>query len=168
MNTTTMNQNIEELLSTIVFPSEVIEDEDEYRFRKNIAEDYLSYDEKIYTGERSKQDSLKKIHDYAKIWGARNALNTLVEWVLPEPAQGDFDAIVDPDEEPDIVTGENRARVLDMFNDRFDYDEFDEDIPKLKSMFNVLVDEMLAKELTKHDLEVVAIDIWNTIHSDIG
>ena len=143
-----MNQNIEELLSTIVFPSEVIEDEDEYRYRKNIAEDYLSYDEKIYTGERSKQDSLKKIHDYAKIWGARNALNTLVEWVLPEPAQGDFDAIVDPDEEPDMVTGENRARVLDMFN--------------------VLVDEMLAKELTKHDLEVVAIDIWNTIHSDIG
>ena len=35
-------------------------------------------------------------------------------------------------------------------------------------MFNVLVDEMLATELTDHDLEVVAMDIWNTIHGDIG
>lgn len=163
-----MNQKIEVLFNSIDLPNEIIEDEDEYRFRRNLAADYLSYEEKIYKGERSKQDSLNKIHDYAKIWGVRNALNTLVEWVLPRPAQGIFDAIVDPDEEPDMVTGENRYRVLEMFNDRFDYDIFDEDIPKLKSMFNVLVDEMLVKELTDHDLEVVAMDIWNTIHSDIG
>ena len=163
-----MNQYIGELFNSINLPDEIIVDEGEYRFRRNLAADYLSYEEKIYTGERNKDESLKKIHDYAKIWGVRNALNTLVEWVLSEPAQGDFDTIVDPDEEPDMVTGENRVRVLDMFNDRFDYDEFDEDIPKLKSMFNVLVDEMLAKELSEHDLEVVAIDIWNTIHSDIG
>ena len=163
-----MNQNITDLLNSVYEPTQIIDDENEYRFRRNIAENYLSYEETIYTGERSKQDSLKKIHDYAKIWGARNALNTLVEWVLPEPAQGNFDAIVDPDEEPDMVTGENRSRVLDMFNDRFEYDEFDEDIPKLKTMFNVLVDEMLAKELTDHDLEMVAMEIWNTIHGDIG
>ncbi len=115
-----------------------------------------------------KHDSLKTIHDYAKIWGARNALDTLINVVLPESAQGYFDDIVDPDEETDMVTGENRASVLDMFNDRFDYDEFDEDIPKLKNMFIVLVDEMLAKELSEHDLEVVAMDIWNTIHGNIG
>ncbi len=163
-----MNQNITDLLNSVYEPTQIIDDENEYRFRRNIAENYLSYEETIYTGERSKQDSLKKIHDYAIIWGIRNALNTLVEWVLPEPAQSDFSAIVDPDEEPDMVTGENRSRVLDMFNDRFEYDEFDEDIPKLKTMFNVLVDEMLAKELTDHDLEMVAMEIWNTIHGDIG
>ena len=163
-----MNKIIEEQLNSICEPTEIIDNESEYRFRRNIAENYLSYEETIYTGERSKQESLKKIHDYAKIWGIRNALNTLVEWVLPEPAQGDFDCIVDDDEEPDMVTGENRNRVLEMFNNRFDYDEFDEDIPKLRSMFNILVDEMLAKELTDHDLEVVAMDIWNTLHSDIG
>lgn len=163
-----MNLNIKELFDSIHEPSQIIDDENEYRFRRSIAENYLSCEETIYTGERSKQDSLEKIHDYAKIWGVRNALNTLVEWVLPEPAQGDYDAIVDPDEEPDMVTGENRARVLDMFNDRFEYDESDEDIPKLKSMFNVLVDEMLAQELSDHDLEVVAMDIWYTFHGDIG
>jgi hypothetical protein len=163
-----MNPNIAELLNSIHEPTEISDDENEYRFRRSIAQNYLSYEEKIYTGERSKQDSLKKIHDYAKIWGVRNALNTLLEWTLPDPAQGDFGAIVDPDEEPDMVTGENRDRVLDMFNERFDYDEFDEDIPKMKLMFNVLVDEMLAKELTEHDLEMVAMDIWYTIHDDIG
>ena len=163
-----MNQNVEDLLNSIDLPNEIIEDEGEYRIRRNIAENYLSYEEKIYTGERSKQDSLKKIRDYAKIWGVRNALNTLVEWVLPEPAQGDYDDIVDPDEEPDMVTGENRERVLDMFNERFDYDEFDDDIPKQMKMFNVLVDEMLSKELSDHDLEMVAIEIWSTMHSDIG
>lgn len=164
-----MNKNVEDLLNSIQEPSEIIDDESEYRFRRNIAEKYLSYEETIFTGERSKQDSLKKIHDYAKIWGVRNALYTLIEWVLPEPAADDGPlSIVDPDEEPDMVTGENRDRVLEMFNDRFDYDEFDEEIPKLKSMFNVLVDEMLAKELTDHDLEVVAMDIWNTIHGEIG
>ena len=163
-----MNHNITDLLNSIYEPTQIIDDENEYRFRRNVAENYLSYEETIYTGERSKQDSLNKIHDYAKIWGIRNALNTLVEWVLPEPAQGDFDAIVDPDEEPDMVTGENRFRVLDMFNDRFEYNEFDKDIPKLKTMFNVLVDEMLVKELTDHDLEMVAIEIWYTMHSDIG
>ena len=163
-----MNKIIEEQLNSICEPTEIIDNESEYRFRRNIAENYLSYEETIYTGEQSKQESLKKIHDYAKIWGVRNALNTLVEWVLPEPAQGDFDCIVDDDEEPDMVTGENRGRVLEMFNNRFDYDEFDEDVPKLRSMFNILVNEMLAKELTDHDLEVVAMDIWNTLHSDIG
>ena len=35
-------------------------------------------------------------------------------------------------------------------------------------MFNVLVDELLFQELNDHDLEIVAIDIWNTIHGDIG
>ncbi len=163
-----MNQNIEKLFNSIEFPDEIIEDESECRFRRNIAVDYLSYEEKIYTGERSKQDSLKKIHDYAKIWGVRNALETLVECVLPEPAQGAFGSIVDPDEEPDMVTGENRIRVLEMFNNRFYFDVFDEDIPKIKSMYNILVDEMLAKELTAHDLEMVAIDIWFTLHSVIG
>ena len=164
----TMNQNIEELLNSIELPTEIIEDEGEYQFRRNLAANYLSYDEKIYTGEQSKEESLKKIHDYAKIWGVRNALYTLINVVLPEPAQGDFDEIVDPDEEPDMVTGENRTRVLEMFNDRFDYDESDKDIPKFMSMFNVLVDEMLAKELSDPDLEEVAMDIWNTIHGNIG
>lgn len=163
-----MNQNIEKILNSIDWPDEIIEDENEYQFRRKLASDYLSYEDNIYSGEMSKQDSLKTIHDYAKIWGARNALDTLINVVLPESAQGYFDDIVDPDEETDMVTGENRASVLDMFNDRFDYDEFDEDIPKLKNMFIVLVDEMLAKELSEHDLEVVAMDIWNTIHGNIG
>lgn len=163
-----MNQQIEELFNSIQLPTEIIDNEDEYRFRRNIAENYLSYEETIYTGNRSKKDSLKKIHDYAKIWGVRNALLTLVEDVLPEPAQGDFDCIVDDEEEPDMVTGENRERVLEMFNDRFDYDEWDEDIPKLSKMFNVLVDVMLARQLSDHDLEMVAIEVWSTMHSDIG
>ena len=163
-----MDQNIEELFNSIQEPIEIIDDEGEWRFRWNIAEKYLSYEEKIYTGEQSKLDSLKKIHDYAKIWGVRNALNTLVECVLPEPAQGDYDDIVDPDEEPDMVTGENRNRVLDMFHQKYDYDEFDRDFPQLKNMFNVLVDEMLAKELTNHDLEMVAMRIWDTRHGNIG
>ncbi len=163
-----MNQNIEILFNSLTLPTEIIDDENVYRFRRDIAEKYLSYDEKIYTGERSKEDSIKKIHDYATIWGVRNALNTLIEGVLPEPAQGDFDCIVDEDEEPDMVSGENRDKVLTIFNSRFEYDEFDEDIPKLKHMFNVLVDELLFQELNDHDLEIVAIDIWNTIHGDIG
>lgn len=164
-----MNQDVEELFNSLHEPIEVCDDENEYQFRRNIATNYLSYEEKIYTGERSKQDSLKKIHDYAKIWGVNNALCTLVEWTLPEPAQGDYDYIVDPDEEPDMVTGENRSRVLEMFNNRFNYDELDKkEIPVLKNVFNVLVDEMLAYELTAHDLEMVAMEIWGIIHSDIG
>ena len=163
-----MNNKIEELFNSIHLPTEVINDENEKEIRESIAANYLSYEEKLYTGERSKQDSLKKIHDYAKIWGVRNALTTLVIFTLPHPAQGFYDYIVDPDEEPDMVTGENRERVLKMFNSRFEFDEWDENIPKLKTMFNVLVDEMLAKELTEHDLEMVAMDIWNTMHSDIG
>lgn len=164
-----MNPDIKDLLNSIHQPIEIIDDENEYKFRRKIAEHYLSYEETIYTGERSKQDSLKKIHDYAKIWGARNAINTLVEWVLPNPAADDGPlSIADPDEDPDMISGDNRNRVLELFNERFDYDEFDEDIPKMKLMFNVLVDEMLAKELTEHDLEMVAMDIWNTIHGDIG
>ena len=163
-----MNKEIEDLFNRLSLPTEVSDDEKEYRFRRNIAEKYLTYEETIYTGERSKEDSLKKIHDYATIWGVRNALNTLIEWVLPEPAQGDFDCIVDEDEEPEMVSGVNRDKVLRLFNSRFDYDEWDEDIPKMKHMFNVLVDELLSQELTAHDLEVVAMDIWNTLHSDIG
>ena len=115
-----MNKIIEEQLNSICEPTEIIDNESEYRFRRNIAENYLSYEETIYSGEQRKQDSLKKIHDYAKIWGLKNALYTLVEIVLPEPAQCDFDDIVDPDEEPDMVTGENRDKVLEMFNEEFD------------------------------------------------
>ena len=63
---------------------------------------------------------------------------------------------------------ENRNKVLEMFNARFDYDEWDRDYPKLKNMFNVLVDELLAQELTDHDLEMVAMCLWNTIHGDIA
>ena len=163
-----MNPDIEELFQNIQEPTEPIDDETEYQFRRDVAQKYLSYEETIFTGERSKQDSLKKIHDYAKIWGVSNALNTLIEEVLPEPAQGDYDYIVDEDEEPDMVTGENRNKVLEMFNARFDYDEWDRDYPKLKNMFNVLVDELLAQELTEHDLEMVAMCIWNTIHGDIA
>ena len=164
-----MNPDIAELLKSIHEPTEISDDENEYRFRRSIAQKYLSYEETIYTGERCKQDSLKKIHDYAKIWGVRNALYTLIELVLPDPAADDgLLSIADPDEDPDMISGDNRNRVLEMFNERFDYDEFDEDIPKMKLMFNVLVDEMLAKELTEHDLEVVAIDIWKTMHGDIG
>lgn len=160
-----MNKNVEDLLNSIHEPTVITDDESECSFRRNIARNYLSYQETIYTGERSKQDSLKKIHDYAKIWGFRNALTTLLEDVLPEPAEVDFDDIDDGD---DLASGENRERVLDMFYDRFDFDEFDEDIPKLKRMFNVLVDKMLTNELSEHDLEMVAIDIWSTEHSDIG
>lgn len=163
-----MNYNIADLLNRVYEPSQIIDDENEYRFRRNIAENYLSYEDKFFSGERSKQDSLKIIHDYAKIWGVRNALNTLVEWVLPEPPQGEYDCIVDGDEEPDMVTGENRERVLELFYERFDYDEWDEDIPKLKNMFNVLVDVLIAHELSEHDLEMVAMRIWDTIHDDIG
>ena len=163
-----MNPDIEELFQNIQEPTGPIDDETEYLFRRDVAQKYLSYEETIFTGERSKQDSLKKIHDYAKIWGVSNALNTLIEWELPEPAQGDYDCIVDEDEEPDMVTGENRNKVLEMFNARFDYDEWDRDYPKLKKMFNVLVDELLAQELTDHDLEMVAMCIWNTIHGDIA
>lgn len=163
-----MNPDIEELFQNIQEPTEPIDDETEYQFRRDVAQKYLSYEETIFTGERSKQDSLKKIHDYAKILGVSNALNTLIEWVLPEPAQGDYDCFIDEDEEPDMVTGENRNKVLEMFNARFDYDEWDRDYPKLKNMFNVLVDELLAQELTEHDLEMVAMCIWNTIHGDIA
>ena len=143
-----MNPDIEELFQNIQEPTGPIDDENEYLFRRDVAQKYLSYEETIFTGERSKQDSLKKIHDYAKIWGVSNALNTLIEWELPEPAQGDYGCIVDEDEEPDMVTGENRNKVLEMFN--------------------VLVDELLAQELTDHDLEMVAMCIWNTIHGDIA
>lgn len=164
-----MNPDIEELFQNIQEPTEPIDDETEYHFRRDVAQKYLSYEETIFTGERSKQDSLKKIHDYAKIWGISNALNTLIEWVLPEPAADDGPlSIADPYEEPDMVTGENRNRVLEMFNVRFDYDEWDRDYLKLKNMFNVLVDELLAQELTDHDLEMVAMCIWNTIHGDIA
>ena len=163
-----MNKDIEEAFNSIQMPTERIDDEAEYKFRRNIAENYLSYKETIYTGERSKQDSLKKIHDYAKVWGVRNALETLIEWELLDPAQGFYDAIVDEDEEPDMVTGENRAKVLDMFNKRFNFNRRDEDTPKMIEMFNILVDEMLAQELSAHDLEVLAMDIWGTEYSEIG
>ena len=162
-----MNKIIEEQLNSICEPTEIIDNESEYRFRRNIAENYLSYEETIYSGEQRKQDSLKKIHDYAKIWGLKNALYTLVEIVLPEPAQCDFDDIVDPDEEPDMVTGENRDKVLEMFNEEFDYDSCERDDPELKVMFNTLVDNMLANNLSNNDLEMVAMDIWSTIHGDI-
>lgn len=70
-----MNKIIEEQLNSICEPTEIIDNESEYRFRRNIAGNYLSYEETIYTGERSKQEPLKKIHDYAKIWAIRNAFN---------------------------------------------------------------------------------------------
>ncbi len=163
-----MNKNIEEIINNLGDPSKITVDENEYKFRRNLAQNYLSYEETIYSGEQRMQDSLKKIHDYAKIWGLKNALYTLVEIVLPEPAQCDFDDIVDPDEEPDMVTGENRDKVLEMFNEKFDYDSCERDDPELKVMFNTLVDNMLANNLSNNDLEMVAMDIWYTIHSDIG
>ena len=162
-----MNQKIEKIFNRIQEPTQISRDETDYRFRRNIAQNYLSYEETIYTGKRSKQDSLKKIHDYAKIWGIRNAMNTLIE-DLKHPAQGYFDAIVDPDKEPDMVTGENRNNVLEKFHNRFEYNEFDTDIPKLRIMFNTLVDEWLAQELSDHDLEMLAMRIWYTIWGDIG
>lgn len=70
-----MNKIIEEQSNSICEPTEIIDNESEYRFRRNIAGNYLLYEETIYTGERSKQESLKKIHDYAKIGAIRNAFN---------------------------------------------------------------------------------------------
>lgn len=157
-----MNVDIEDLFYSIQNPTCQNDVDNEYDIRRDIADNYLSYEETIYTGERSKQDSLKKIHDYAKVWGVRNALETLLE-LLTEPAQGDFDAIVDPDEEPDMVIGENRDKVLDLFYDKFDYDDLEEDYAKLNYLYNVLVDDLLVSNLTDHDLEMVAMRVWDTI-----
>lgn len=162
-----MNQNIKELFDSINNSFNPEDEEREYQIRKKIAENYLSYDEKIFTGERSKQESLQKIRDYAKNWGVGNALETLVEDLLTEPAQDFYDAIVDSEEEPDMVTGENRERVLELFHDKYDYDSFERNTHKIEDMFNTLVDELLPRELSNHDLEKLAMDIWNTRWSKI-
>lgn len=158
-----MNQEIKELFDSIDNSVSPEDEERDYQIRRKIAENYLSYEETIYSGERSKQDSLQKIHDYAKIWGFGNALETLVEYLLPEPAFGDYDDIDDSEDEQDLVTGENRKKALDLFHAKFDYEYGERDTPDIETKFNTLVDELLAQELSDHDLEAIAIDIWYTM-----
>ena len=162
-----MNQNIKELFDSINNSFGPEDEEREYQIRRKIAENYLSYEETIYSGERSKQDSLQIIHDYAKNWGFGNALETLVEYLLPEPAFGDYDDVDDSEEENDLVTGENRNKVLELFHAKFDDDYGEKDSPKNEVMFNTLVDELLAQELSDHDLEALSIDIWETMWGNI-
>lgn len=162
-----MNQNIKELFDSINNSFSPEDEEREYQIRRKIAENYLSYEETIYSGERSKQDSLQIIHDYAKNWGVGNALETLVEILLPEPAFGDYDDIDDSEEEQDLITGENRKKVLELFYAKFDDDYENDDFSQKEAMFNTLVDELLAQELSDHDLEALSTDIWNTIWGNI-
>ncbi len=44
-----MNQNIEKILNSIDWPDEIIEDENEYQFRRKLASDYLSYADNSYS-----------------------------------------------------------------------------------------------------------------------
>ena len=120
-----------------------------------------------YTGEKTKQESIKKIHEYAERWGIGNALETLVEEVLNNPAQSDFDIVCDEAEEVEMVSGENRNRVLENFHEKFDYDSWERNNPKITIMFNTLVDELLVENLTEHDLEMLAVQMWEIQWGDI-
>ena len=157
-----MNKNVENLLKSIQVPTEINYDEDECNFRKKIAQNYLSYEETIHSGKRSKQDSLEKIRDYTKVWGVRNTIQAIIT-ELTESIEFGYIDIVYNEDEPERV-----SRVLEIFQNKFVFDEFETDIPKLTNMLNVLVDDIMAKELSDEGMEMVARDIWSSFWSPIG
>lgn len=157
-----MNKNIENLINSIQVPTEINYDDNECKFRMNIAQNYLSYEETIHSGKRSKQDSHEKIRDYTKVWGVRNTIQAILNELTESIEFGNID-IVSNEDEPDRV-----RRVLEKFNNKFTFDESETDIPKLTNMLNVLVDDIMDKELSDEGMEMVARDIWSSFWSPIG